>query len=89
MILRVKLITRNDQNLRYVFANSRLKPKLLKSLIMGVQYVGSKHAKKQIPKISCNRTLKGTVSRDNLYSIFFITHILLVLLEVLYEDFKF
>ncbi len=33
--------------------------------------------------------LKGTVSRDNLYSIFFIHHILLVLLEVLYEDFKF
>jgi hypothetical protein len=32
---------------------------------------------------------KGTVSRDNLYSIFFIHHILLVLLEVLYEDFKF
>ncbi len=33
--------------------------------------------------------LKGTVSRDSLYSIFFIDHILLVLLEVLYEDFKF
>jgi hypothetical protein len=33
--------------------------------------------------------LKGTVSRDNIYSIFFIHHILLVLLEVLYEDFKF
>jgi hypothetical protein len=33
--------------------------------------------------------VKGTVSRDNLYSIFFIHHILLVLLEVLYEDFKF
>ncbi len=33
--------------------------------------------------------LKGTVSRDNLYSIFFIDYILLVLLEVIYEDFKF
>ncbi len=33
--------------------------------------------------------LKGTVSRDNLYSIFSIDHILLVLLEVLYEDLKF
>jgi hypothetical protein len=33
--------------------------------------------------------LKGTVSRDYLYSIFFINHILLVLLEVLNEDFKF
>jgi hypothetical protein len=32
---------------------------------------------------------KGTVSRDNPYSNFFIDHILLVLLEVLYEDFKF
>jgi hypothetical protein len=29
------------------------------------------------------------MSRDNLSSIFFIGHILLVLLEVLYEDFKF
>ncbi len=28
------------------------------------------------------------MSRDNLYSIFFIDHIFLVLLEVLYEDFK-
>jgi hypothetical protein len=36
---------------------------------------------------SCS--FKGTVSRDNLYSIFFIGHILLVLLVVLYEDFKF
>jgi hypothetical protein len=32
-------------------------------------------------------TLKGTVSRDNPYSNFFIDHILLVLLEVLYGDF--
>jgi hypothetical protein len=32
--------------------------------------------------------LKGTVSRDNLYSIFSIDHILLVLLEVLIGDFK-
>jgi hypothetical protein len=29
------------------------------------------------------------VSRDNLYSIFFFDHILLVLLEVFFEDFKF
>ncbi len=29
------------------------------------------------------------MSRDNLYTIFFIDHILLVLLEVIYEDFKF
>jgi hypothetical protein len=36
-----------------------------------------------------NNFLKGTVSRDNLYSIFFIDHSLLVSLEVLYEDFKF
>jgi hypothetical protein len=33
--------------------------------------------------------VKGTVSRDYLYSIFFINQILLVLLEVLHEDFKF
>ncbi len=33
--------------------------------------------------------VKGTVSRDNPYSFFFIDHILLVLLEVLYGDFKF
>ncbi len=33
--------------------------------------------------------VKGTVSRDNPYSVFFIDHILLVLLEVLYGDFKF
>jgi hypothetical protein len=33
-------------------------------------------------------SFKGTVSRDNLYSIFFIYHILLVLQEVLYEDFN-
>ncbi len=39
-------------------------------------------------KASDPTLLKGTVSRDNLYSIFFIHHILLVLLEVLYEDFK-
>jgi hypothetical protein len=34
-------------------------------------------------------TLKGTVSRENLYSIFSIDHILLVLLELLDEDLKF
>jgi hypothetical protein len=33
--------------------------------------------------------IKGTVSRDNPYSIFFIDHILLVSLEVLHGDFKF
>jgi hypothetical protein len=33
--------------------------------------------------------VKGIVSRDNPYSIFFIDHIPLVLLEVLYGDFKF
>ncbi len=32
---------------------------------------------------------KGSVSQDNPYSIFFIDHILLVLLEALYGDFKF
>ncbi len=35
------------------------------------------------------RYVKGTVSRDNPYSVFFIDHILFVLLEVLYGDFKF
>jgi hypothetical protein len=33
--------------------------------------------------------LTETVSRDNFYSIFFINHTLLVLLEELHEDFKF
>ncbi len=36
-----------------------------------------------------NILLIGTVSRDNLYSIFFIDHIILNLLEILFEDFKF
>jgi hypothetical protein len=44
---------------------------------------------KALPLTATPPPLKGTVSRDNLYSIFFIDHILLVLLEVIYEDFKF
>ncbi len=43
---------------------------------------------KKSPGAEKTSHLKGTVSRDNLYSIFFIDHILLVLLEVIYEDFK-
>jgi hypothetical protein len=33
--------------------------------------------------------LKGPVSRDDFYSTFFFNHILLVLQDVLYDDFKF
>jgi hypothetical protein len=39
--------------------------------------------------IEALKGLKGTMSRDNLYTNFFIDHILLVLLDVLYGDFKF
>ncbi len=43
----------------------------------------------KFPTISRYCPFKGTVSRDNLYSIFFIDHILLGLPEVIYGDFKF
>jgi hypothetical protein len=48
-----------------------------------------KYLKNTSPPILHSYVPKGTVSRDNFYSIFLINHILLVLQEVLYEDFKF
>jgi hypothetical protein len=38
---------------------------------------------------SLNHNVEGTISRDIFYVIFFINNILLVILEVLYEDFNF
>jgi hypothetical protein len=40
-------------------------------------------------KMCQSEKLKGTVARDNFYSTFVNNHLLLILLEVLYEDFIF
>jgi hypothetical protein len=52
-------------------------------------YLGCFYREPLVVPSSNSTGLKGTVSRDNLYWIFFIHHILLVLLQVLLEDFKF